>query len=238
MAAVSFRDRLIATLRGVRALFEVDGVLIAGSEVPNLLETGAASTLVVSQDVDIAIPVQKHAEVKERLSRLEGLSPSPDEPSVWLPSQPELIEVNFIGYDPTELDPTAVRILEDATLPLMVFGPLSFLRRGRDVDLGDGLVVPVPRNAGLLLEKLVTERSGMKGDRDLLVALGLIMVAEPADIDELVTMFRSLSPELKYAVRTNLTILSLLEPIDGMPDPTSGRARVAEVFGRLDDEGS
>jgi hypothetical protein len=33
------------------------GVLIVGSEVPNLLQPGAASTLVVSQDVDLAVPL-------------------------------------------------------------------------------------------------------------------------------------------------------------------------------------
>ena len=55
-------------------------MLVAGSEVPNVLEHGAASTLVVSQDVDIGVPVQKHADVKTRLSRLEGLAPSPEEP--------------------------------------------------------------------------------------------------------------------------------------------------------------
>jgi hypothetical protein len=233
---VSFRDRLIATLRSARALFEVEGVLVAGSEVPNLLESGAASTLVVSLDVDIAVPIQKHGEVKARLSRLEGLVASPEEPSVWLPTDPERIEVNFIGFDPTEQDPTRVSVLEDDTLPLMVFGPLSFLRRGREIDLGDGLVVPVPRNAGLLLEKLVTERSGVKGDRDLLVALGLVLVASPEDIDELVGMARSLSRELQHAVKSNLATLSLLSPIDGMPDPTRERSRIADLLARLDQE--
>jgi hypothetical protein len=43
------------------------GVLVVGSEVPNLLEPDAAATLVVSQDVDLAIPVERHATVKERL---------------------------------------------------------------------------------------------------------------------------------------------------------------------------
>ena len=35
------------------------GVLIVGSEVPNLLQPHAASTLVVSQDVDVALPVDR-----------------------------------------------------------------------------------------------------------------------------------------------------------------------------------
>jgi hypothetical protein len=230
---VSFRDRLITTLRGARALFEVEGVLVVGSEVPNLLERGAASTLVVSQDVDIAVPVQSHSEVKARLPRLEGLIPSPEEPSVWIPTNSERIELNFIGFDPSERDLSSVRVLEDDTLPLMVFGPLSFLRRGRDVDLGDHLLVPLPRNAGLLMEKLVTDRSGVKGDRDLLVALGLIVVAQAGDVEEFVSMFRSLSRELQEVVRSNLATLSLLPPIAGMPDPTKERARVAALLAQL-----
>jgi hypothetical protein len=35
---VTFRDRLLATLRAVESILEVPGVLVAGSEVPNLLE--------------------------------------------------------------------------------------------------------------------------------------------------------------------------------------------------------
>ena len=36
---VTFRDRLLATLRAVEPILEVPGVLVAGSEVPNLLES-------------------------------------------------------------------------------------------------------------------------------------------------------------------------------------------------------
>jgi len=50
---VTFRDRLIATIRAARPALESPGVMVVGSEVPNLSETGAASTLVVSQDLDI-----------------------------------------------------------------------------------------------------------------------------------------------------------------------------------------
>jgi hypothetical protein len=52
---MTFRDRLIGTLR-VQPVLEEPGVLIVGSEVPNLLEPDAASTLVVSQDVDVGVP--------------------------------------------------------------------------------------------------------------------------------------------------------------------------------------
>ena len=73
---MAFRDRLFATLRTMRPLFEEPGVLIVGSEAPNLLQPRAASTLVVSQGVDIGVPVERHAAVKERLGALRGFRPS------------------------------------------------------------------------------------------------------------------------------------------------------------------
>jgi hypothetical protein len=82
---VAFRDRLLATLRAASPVLEEPGVIVVGSEVPNLLEPDAASTLVVSQAVDLAVPVSRHANVKRRLDEIRGLRPSPDEPSVWLP---------------------------------------------------------------------------------------------------------------------------------------------------------
>jgi hypothetical protein len=83
---VSFRDRLLATLRTIAPLFEEPGVMVVGSEVPNLLEPGVA-------------PVERHAAVKRRLVELRGLRQSSEEPSVWLPGSPELLEVDFLGLD-------------------------------------------------------------------------------------------------------------------------------------------
>ena len=103
---MEFRQRLLATLRAIQPVLEESGVLVLGSEVPNLLEAGAASTLVISQNVDIAVLVSAHARVKGRLIAVRGLSPSPDEPSVWIPETDDMIEVNFIGMDPTLRDPT------------------------------------------------------------------------------------------------------------------------------------
>ncbi len=48
--SVAFRDRLLSTLKAVQTVLNVPGVLVIGSEVPNLLQPDAASTLVVSQD--------------------------------------------------------------------------------------------------------------------------------------------------------------------------------------------
>ena len=79
---MSFRDRLIATIRAARPVLEADGVLVVGSEVPNLLEPGAVATLVVSQALDVGVPVDRHAAVKERLNDLREFEPSAEEPSV------------------------------------------------------------------------------------------------------------------------------------------------------------
>ncbi len=214
-------------------MLEEAGVLVVGSEVPNLLEPDAASTLVVSQDVDLAVPVQSHTAVKERLRRVRGLHPSTDEPSVWIPEAAELIEVNFIGMDPALQDASEAYVLDDGELPLLVFGALSLVRPGPPVRV-EGLTIPVPRLAGLLVEKLLTDRSGEKGERDLLVALGLLVLARDDDLAEIDETYAWLVPELRHAVRSNLTLLSLMEPRPGLPDPTPHRARIAALLHRLE----
>jgi hypothetical protein len=229
---VPFRDRLFATLKAIRLLLEEHGVLVVGSEVPNLLQPGAASTLVVSQDVDIGVAVECHEAVKRCVGALSGFRPSTEEPSVLVSRTGGLLEVNFVGMDAAR-DPTDTYLLDDPELPLMVFGPLSLVRPGRVLEV-EGVRVPLPRSAGLILEKLVTDRTGEKGDRDLLVALGLLMTAEPNDLLELATTYRSLAPELRYAVRSNLTILSLLAPRFGMPDPQPERGRVVDLLRQLE----
>jgi hypothetical protein len=228
---LAFRDRLVATIRAARPVLEA-GVLVIGSEVPNLLEPGAAATLIVSQDLDIGVPVDRHAAVKARLGGLREFQPSADEPSVWTPRSPELLELNFVGMDPAQ-DPAEAYVLEDDRLPLLVFGALSLVSPGAEIEI-EGTRVPLPRPAGLLLEKLITDRTGEKGERDLLVALGLLATARPADVDELDQAYRRLRSELRHAVRSNLTILSLLGPREGMPDPRLRRADVAALLRRLE----
>jgi hypothetical protein len=230
---MDFRSQLVGTLRAIRHVLELPGVLVIGSEVPNLLEPGAASTLVRSQDVDIGVEVSSHADVKERMLQVHDLQPSAEEPSVWLPAREGLIEVNFVGIDPVLRDIGESYVLDDRQLPLLVIGVLSLLRPGPRVEVEE-LRVPVPRPASLLLEKLVTERSGVKGDRDLLVVLGLLLTTGEADLEELESAYRSLPGELRYAVRSNLTLLSLLRPHQGMPDPELHRARVAALLRRLE----
>jgi hypothetical protein len=226
---MDFRTRLLRTLRAVEPILWESGVLVAGSEVPNLLEPDAASTLVVSQDVDIAVPAQRHAAVKARLRNITELVRSEEEPSVWLPLNPDLIEVNFVGMDPSG----ETYVLEDDELPLLVFGNLSLLRPGEPLII-EGVTIPIPRPAGLVLEKLLTDRSGEKGERDLLVALALLLVSKAEDLIELEVLYRGLRPEYRYTVRSSLSTLSLLEPRSQMPDPTSNRALVAELMVRLE----
>ena len=207
--------------------------MVIGSEVPNLLEPNAAATLVVSQDVDIGVAVASHAAVKRRLRELQRYTVSRDEPSVWLPVDHEGLEINFVGMDADIEDAADAYVLEDSELPLLVFGGLSFLEPAPPVEV-EGLTIPVPRVGGLLLEKLLTERTSIKGDRDLLVALALILVADEGDLDELIDLYRALRSEQRYAVRSNLSVLSLLAPHPDMPDPRPRRVRVAELLRRLE----
>ena len=137
---VSFRDRLLATLRAVTPVLEEPGVLVIGSEVPNLFEVDAASTLVVSQDVDIGVPTELHESVKHRLTAVTAFTPSAEEPSVWVPREPALLEVNFIGMDRQAL-PGEAYVIEDDELPLLVFGALSLIREGRPVEVEADQVV-------------------------------------------------------------------------------------------------
>jgi hypothetical protein len=231
----SFRDRLVATLRAVEPILKVPDVLVAGSQLPNLLQPNAAATLVVSQDVDLLVPVARHDEVKAQLSAIRDLEPSAEEPSVWVPRQRDslLIEVNFIGKDPAIVDPIDTYEKADDRLPLMVFGPLSLLVPAAPVDV-DGLQVPVPRISGALLEKLVSDRTGEKGDRDLLVVAGLLGVATERDLADLETELAGLSADLRHAVRTNLAILSLLPARAEMPDPVPHRSMIATLVDRLE----
>ncbi|MCC6214207.1 MAG: hypothetical protein IT376_05025 [Polyangiaceae bacterium] len=146
---------------------------------------------------------------------------------------PGLIEVNFVGNDRSIRTSDEPYVLENDRLARMAFGLPSLLREGPPLEI-EGLRLPVPRIAGLLFEKLVTERRGRKGDRDLLVVLGLLVVATEPDLSEAVDELRGLPRELREAARSNLAILSPLEPVDGMPDPAANRRRVAELLGRVE----
>lgn len=231
---VTFRERLLGTLRRLEPILAEPGVMVVGSEVPNLLQPGAASTLVVSQDVDLALPVDRLESIKRRLHEIHDLVPSAEEPSVYVPTNPGLIEANFLGLDPRIREASETYVLEDAVLPLMVFGPMGLLRPGTVVDV-EGLRLPLPRRADLMAEKLSTDRTGEKGARDLLVVAGLLVTASPDDLDEFLTVAEDLSAESRHAIRSGLTILSLMGGRPGMPDPLSVRDRVGWLLGKLED---
>jgi hypothetical protein len=230
---VTFRDRLLATLTRLRPVLEEPGVLIVGSEVPNLLQPDAASTLVVSQDVDLAVPVDRLQSVKARLRQVRDLAPSSEEPSVYIPMSPALIEANFLGLDTRIRDASETYVLEDPELPLMVFGPLGLLRPGPVLDV-EGLRLPLPRTADLIVEKLLTDRTGEKGARDLLVVAGMLVAATRADLDELENVARGLSAESRHAIRSGLTVLSLMEARPGMPNPAPVRDHVTRLLSRIE----
>jgi hypothetical protein len=223
---VEFRERLFATLRALAPVLRED-VLIVGSEVPNLLP-GPAVDLVVSQDVDIGVPVAVHPRVRERVRALAEFRRSPEEPSVLL-GEGGLLEVNFVGIDGRLSSLEESYVLEDPELPLLVLGNLGLLRPGGRTEAG-GLCLPLPEPTGLVLEKLLTERSGVKGERDLLVALALF--ARPGALDEaaLRTRLGALGREQLELIRTNLALLSLMEPHAGMPDPVPHRELVRRLL--------
>ena len=223
----------MATLRVLQPILEIPGVLVVGSEVPNLLQAGAASTLVVSQDVHIAVPLECVSRVKDHLGNLHGLVRSLDEPSVFVPTSSALIEANFLGLDRRIREAADTYVFEDPDLPLMVFGPLGLLRSGPVIDV-DGLKLPLPRVADLMVEKLVTDRTGEKGARDLLVVAGLLTAAPAGAIDELVALVGTLSPEARHTVRGSLTVLSLMDGVPSMPDPLPTRQTVESILERLE----
>jgi hypothetical protein len=230
---VTFRDRLIATLRQLRPVLEEPGVMVVGSEVPNLLQPDAASTLVVSQDVDVAVPVKQLASFKTRLRTVTGLVRSNEEPSVYVPTSPDLIEANFLGWDTSIREAGQTYVLEDPELPLMVFGPLGLLRPGPAAQVAD-LQVPLPRAADLALEKLLTDRTGEKGARDLLVVAGLLITFGDAERAELIEIARELAPESRHAICSSLTVLSLMEVRAGMPDPRPLRDDILRLLARIE----
>jgi hypothetical protein len=153
---------------------------------------------------------------------------------VWTPRSSDLLEINFVGIDPAQ-DPAEAYVIADDELPLLVFGALSLVTPGAELEIA-GTRVRIPRPAGLLLEKLVTDRTGEKGERDLLVALGLLQLMISTDRDELSEAYRRLRPELRHVVRSNLTLLSLLGPRAGMPDPRSRRVEVGTLLRQLDSD--
>jgi hypothetical protein len=99
----------------------------------------------------------------------------------------------------------------------------------------EGLRALLPRPAGLMIEKLLTERSGIKGERDLLVALGLLQVSTEDDWSEFVRLAGDLSAEQRHGMVSNLTVLSLMKPMAEMPDPTVMRQEIARLITRLEE---
>jgi hypothetical protein len=234
---VDFRTRLIETLRALRPIFEED-VLVIGSEVPNLLGGGVV-VVIVSQDIDIGVPVASHARVRARLGELTGLRPSVEEPSVWVPEagRNDRLEVNFVGLDPNLDDVADSYVLEDDELPLLVFGNLSLLEAGGRVEI-EGVQVPLPEPTSLLVEKLLTERSGVKGDRDLLVALALIVSPAAYSEAKARAALAKLPPDELAIITGNLTVLSLMEGQPEMPDPTHFRRAVLRLIELVEEVGS
>jgi hypothetical protein len=63
------------------------------------------------------------------------------------------------------------------------------------------------------------------------------MTSTDDDIVELEQAYRTLRPELRHSILSNLTLLSLLEGRNGMPDPGPWRERVSALIRRLESAG-
>ncbi len=148
-----FRDKLEATLRAVAPLFEVPGVIVGGSEVPNLLQPGAASTLAVSQAAKTALEervraVRARAEVRRWEYRQRNTSHGvwhrvrrflTFAAEVWVVSDEATANLVAEGYAPDPAGPE----LEPVTTLLCV--PRAALRgRGPSTDSRQ----PGPRVSG------------------------------------------------------------------------------------------
>lgn len=57
---------------------------------------------------------------------------------------------------------------------------------------------------------------------------------QPDDAEELGILYRALRADLRHAVLSNMTVLSLLGPRPGMPDPRAQRQRVSDALSRLE----
>jgi hypothetical protein len=62
----------------------------------------------------------------------------------------------------------------------------------------------------------------------------MLAAAAQRDLDEVASEFARLEPELRHAVRSNLTLLSIMAPVEHMPDPTRQRVRIAALLRAFD----
>ncbi len=220
---------LLETVKAARSLIEIPDVLVVGSQVPNLMQPTGSDLLVVSRDLDLAVTRQAIPDVKACLPTLTHFAPSSSEPAVLLPKSGNLLEVNLLGLD---RDCERSYIREDPDLPLVFFGSLSLLKTGPRLVIA-GVTVQLPECASLLLEKLATERSGRKGDRDLLVAAGLLGLMRQPEIDRFELLATCADEELRYHIVSNLAILSMLPDVEGMPSAAARRQEISDLVRRL-----
>ncbi len=78
-----------------------------------------------------------------------------------------------------------------------------------------------------------TTPSGRICKRDLLVALGLLIQRKEPDLIEVTEIFLQLPVDARTILLCSLAILSLLQPLPDMTDPTRGRGAVETLLTRL-----
>ncbi|MEW5692344.1 MAG: hypothetical protein AB1765_03500 [Candidatus Hydrogenedentota bacterium] len=205
---ISFRTKLLNTLKILKDI--LPHTIIIGSEVPNLIRINKKVDLFVSEDIDVGIPVLKFKIIKSGIKRLlKKYYVSRDEPSILCPKTNELLEINFLGIDKNLDDLDDVYIFRDGLVSFIVFGTLSLIK-GKKVSI-NGMKVILAEPASLLVEKLLTERSHIKGERDIIVAGLLLEVIDiKKEMKHILAMINALNKDKRYLIQDNLSTLILI----------------------------
>ena len=202
MKDMPFRRRLLATILCLPEALGDDGVIV-GSEVPNLhllARQPRTRGLFVSEDVDVAFFRES---TSRSLRKLDGWKSSKEEPSILSPVDPtKHVEINLLGIDPDlPLDEAAV----NRRGGYVVFGTLNLIQRTTVVI--EDVELPVASLPTIALEKLATARTGLKGDRDLQVALMAVELMDTEEHIVLKGMIRRLPHEYRHHAAVGLAAL-------------------------------
>ncbi|MBE7439598.1 MAG: hypothetical protein HS115_14165 [Spirochaetales bacterium] len=215
------------TLRDLRPV--ADQVIVIGSEVPNLSRIHSGADLFVSQDIDLAVPIENLERTDEQIPMLfEHYRQSSDEPSILLPRDDARLEINFLGVDFRSQDLDDISLHRGRHISFLAFGTLTLIK---PVDLTiEKHRFRVAEHRSLFLEKILTERSSIKGERDLYVAaLVFKEIQSPQEIIHMREDILALDSERKFFASDNLASLILMIE-KGHPDLRNSVSLLKELL--------
>ncbi|MEK8022736.1 MAG: hypothetical protein AAB229_02905 [Candidatus Hydrogenedentota bacterium] len=159
---------------------------------------GDPGDLFVTMDVDTAIR-RGDTDIIRSLSQWKA---SRDEPSILAPRDPEThLEINLLGIR-EDLQPDAVL---DSGDNYVIFGGLNLIQTERIIV--DDLVLPVATSESFAVEKMVSERTGIKRFRDMQV---LVLALASSRLNGARSIYEKLSEEWRYNARITLAEAVLL----------------------------